>query len=308
MGVYGELKFRDLPDTLTKTIIAISAIMIIILAAALFSFLITRSGQPNEIAAWFKEIFERRIAFLLVLNFLLLIVGMFCQQGGKAFGDHTDPKAGAILSADLSADQTRAALFGDAGHEGRLRTVGVIISSATVARVFVAEMEVQAKNQGFLYLDAPIFGGAIKVAEGRLSIMAPGTAAAFGAADPLLDSMAETVHRLGDQAGPGSAMKAVKQLLTGGHIAAMGEALTFGASQGLDSAQVVKVVTVSAGTSWMFENCGPHVAEEDYTPHSKVDICLKDLGIVGDFAEASGLPVPINANAIAQFSAHQRRG
>ena len=79
MGLYGELKFRDLPEILTKTIIATSAIMIIISAAALFSFLITRSGLPNEIAAWFKEIFESRIAFLLAVNILLLIVGMFIE-------------------------------------------------------------------------------------------------------------------------------------------------------------------------------------------------------------------------------------
>ena len=79
MGLYGELKLRDLPEILTKTIIATSAIMIIISAAALFSFLITRSGLPNEIAAWFKEIFESRIAFLLAVNILLLIVGMFIE-------------------------------------------------------------------------------------------------------------------------------------------------------------------------------------------------------------------------------------
>tara|TARA_R100001369_G_scaffold66763_1_gene94260 strand:- start:131 stop:1411 length:1281 start_codon:yes stop_codon:yes gene_type:complete len=79
MGLYGELKFRDLPEILTKTIIATSAIMIIISAAALFSFLITRSGLPNEIASWFKEIFESRIAFLLAVNVLLLIVGMFIE-------------------------------------------------------------------------------------------------------------------------------------------------------------------------------------------------------------------------------------
>ncbi len=79
MGLYGELKIRDLPEILTKTIISTSAIMIIISAAALFSFLITRSGLPNEIAAWFKEIFESRIAFLLAVNFLLLVVGMFIE-------------------------------------------------------------------------------------------------------------------------------------------------------------------------------------------------------------------------------------
>jgi tripartite ATP-independent transporter DctM subunit len=79
MLLYRELKVRDLPEILKKTVISTSAIMIIISAAALFSFLITRSGLPNEIAAWFKEIFESRIAFLLAVNILLLIVGMFIE-------------------------------------------------------------------------------------------------------------------------------------------------------------------------------------------------------------------------------------
>ena len=79
MGLYKELKFGDLPEILKKTVIATSAIMIIISAASLFSFLITRSGLPNEIAAWFKDIFESRIAFLLAVNILLLIVGMFIE-------------------------------------------------------------------------------------------------------------------------------------------------------------------------------------------------------------------------------------
>jgi C4-dicarboxylate transporter DctM subunit len=79
MLLYKELKVGALPDILKSTIISTSAIMIIISAAALFSFLITRSGLPNEIAAWFKDIFESRIAFLLAVNILLLIVGMFIE-------------------------------------------------------------------------------------------------------------------------------------------------------------------------------------------------------------------------------------
>jgi tripartite ATP-independent transporter DctM subunit len=53
--------------------------MIIIAAASLFSFLITRSGLPNEVATWFRDVFESRIAFLLAVNVLLLIVGMFIE-------------------------------------------------------------------------------------------------------------------------------------------------------------------------------------------------------------------------------------
>ncbi len=79
MGLYRELKLRDLPAILTKTVISTSAIMVIIAAAALFSFLITRSGLPNDIAAWFRDVFESRIAFLLAVNLVLLVIGMFIE-------------------------------------------------------------------------------------------------------------------------------------------------------------------------------------------------------------------------------------
>ena len=234
-------------------------------------------------------------------------VEMLLEAGGAAFGDAT-PQADAVVSAVLNADQTRAVLFGEQGVAKRLCAGGVIISCATVSPAFAAEMEAQASEMGLLYLDAPISGGAIKAAAGQLSIMAAGRAEAFAAADPTLEAMAETVHRLGDHAGPGSAMKAVNQLLAGVHIAAMGEAMAFGASQGLTPAQVLNVVSVSAGTSWMFENRGPHVVDADYTPKSKVDIWLKDLGIVTEIAASSKLPVPISSNALAQFRAASEAG
>lgn len=79
MGIYRELKFNHLPEILKQTIISTSAIMIIIAAASLFSFLITRSGLPNEIAAWFKDVIESRIVFLMAVNVLLLVVGMFIE-------------------------------------------------------------------------------------------------------------------------------------------------------------------------------------------------------------------------------------
>jgi C4-dicarboxylate transporter, DctM subunit len=79
MVFYRELKFRDLPSILKNTMLATSAIMLIISAAALFSFLIARSGLPNEIAGWFRDTFESRVAFLLAVNVLLLFVGMFIE-------------------------------------------------------------------------------------------------------------------------------------------------------------------------------------------------------------------------------------
>lgn len=233
-------------------------------------------------------------------------VEMFVAAGGMA-ADGAEP-ADALVSAVLNADQTRTVLFSAQGVAARLRKGGVILSCATVSPEFAKEMEAEAVKAGLLYLDAPISGGAIKAAAGQLSIMASGTPEGFEVAGPVLEAMAETVHRLGDNAGAGSAMKAVNQLLAGVHIAAMGEAMAFGASQGLTPEQVLNVVSVSAGTSWMFENRGAHVVEADYSPRSKVDIWLKDLGIVTDIAASSGLPVPVSSNALAQFRAASAAG
>lgn len=79
MVFYRELKLRHLPEVLKKTVLATSAIMLIISAAALFSFLMARSGLPNDIAALIREVIDSRIVFLLAVNVLLLIVGMFIE-------------------------------------------------------------------------------------------------------------------------------------------------------------------------------------------------------------------------------------
>ena len=113
--------------------------------------------------------------------------------------------------------------------------------------------------------------------------------------------MAETVFELGDEPGPGSVMKSVNQLLAGVHIAAMGEALTFGLKQGLSTEKILEVISQSAGNSWMFENRAPHVVAGDYTPHSAINIWLKDLGIVLDIAREERLAAPLAAAALQQY-------
>ena len=227
--------------------------------------------------------------------------------GGAAL-DLAAPKASALVCVVLNADQTRAALFGPDGWADTLEPGGVILGCATVAPDFACAMEAEAEARGLLYLDAPISGGAIKAAQGKLSIMAAGRAEAFDRAGPVMDAMAETVHRLGDRAGNGSAMKAVNQLLAGVHIAAMGEALSLAASQGLDLARVLDVIKFSAGTSWMFENRAPHVIQADYTPRSTIDIWPKDLGIVTDIARTAGLPLPVTETALTEYRAASAAG
>lgn len=233
----------------------------------------------------------------------------FVADGG-AEGARADiaGRIDAAVLVVLNAAQTQEVMFGEGGIVSHMKPGAVVIACATVPPEFARDMAARCGETGVLYLDAPMSGGSVKAAEGQLSYMASGSLDAFAAAAPVLDATAETVFRLGDEAGAGSAMKAVNQLLAGVHIAAMAEALTFGMTQGVEPETFLEVISKCAGTSWMLENRAPHIVAGDYTPHSSVDIWPKDLGIVLDIARSAKFSAPLTAAALQQFVAASGSG
>lgn len=77
--VYKEMNLSDLPDLFRSAAVTSGAVMLIIAAAALFSFLISLSGMPNAIGAWAQGTFGSAWSFLLAINLLLFFVGMFIE-------------------------------------------------------------------------------------------------------------------------------------------------------------------------------------------------------------------------------------
>ncbi len=231
-------------------------------------------------------------------------VARFVAEGARGTKSPAEAVSGAeiVVSVVVNAAQTEAILFGPGGCGDALARGSVFISCATMAPEAARRLgaRVEADN-GRLYLDAPISGGAARAAEGKLTVLASGSKAAFAAARPALDAMAAKVYELGDAPGQGAAFKMINQLLAGVHIAAAAEAIAFAARQGLDIRRVYEVITASAGNSWMFENRIPHVLDGDYSPKSAVEIFTKDLGIVIDMARAEKFPVPIAGAALQMF-------
>jgi 3-hydroxyisobutyrate dehydrogenase len=237
-------------------------------------------------------------------------VARFVKDGGKGAKTPAEASksAGIVVSVVVNAAQTETILFGKDGVAETLAKDAVFISSATmdpdVARRLARELEATGRH----YLDAPISGGAQRAAQGELTVLASGSAAAFAKSRPALDAMAAKLYELGDAPGLGAAFKMVNQLLAGVHIAAASEAITFAARQGLDIRKVYEVITASAGNSWMFENRMPHVLDGDYAPKSAVEIFVKDLGIVQDMARTARFPVPVAAAALQMFLATAASG
>jgi 3-hydroxyisobutyrate dehydrogenase len=231
-------------------------------------------------------------------------VDRLAATGGRGARSAAEAAAGAdaVVSVVVNAAQTEAILFSENGCAAAMPDGAVFISCATMAPEAARAMGKRLEGLGRRYLDAPISGGAKRAAEGALTVLTSGSAAAYEKARPVLAGMAQTVHELGAEPGIAAAFKMVNQLLAGVHIAAACEAITFAAKQGLDLAKVYEVITGAAGNSWMFENRVPHVLDGDYTPLSAVNIFTKDLGIVMDMSRSANFPVPMAAQALQLFT------
>jgi 3-hydroxyisobutyrate dehydrogenase len=228
----------------------------------------------------------------------------FAQSGGRMSSNPSDidHDCAVIICVVVSALQVDAVLFGANGVAAKLSPGTLVMVCSTVAPEFAIRTAARLQESRVLYLDAPISGGAAKAAEGKLSIMASGAADAFAKAKDVTDAIAEKVYRIGEQAGQGSSMKMINQLLAGIHIAAAAEAMALATKVGLDARMVYEVITHSAGMSWMFENRVPHILEGDYKPHSAVNIFIKDLGIVLETAKNQHFPTPLAATAHQLFT------
>jgi len=227
----------------------------------------------------------------------------FAKEGGIAAKNPADVgrNVPVVIVLVVNADQTSEVLFGKDGAVSTLAKGSVVIASSTVAPEFATDLGKRLDAKGLLLIDAPVSGGAARAAKGELSIMGSGPKAAFKKADAVLKAVAIKIYELGSDAGTGSKVKMINQLLAGVHIAAAAEAMALGIKAGADPKVLYDVITNSAGNSWMFQNRAPHIIAGDYRPRSAVNIFVKDLGIVLEAGKKSIFPLPLTAAAHQMF-------
>ena len=231
------------------------------------------------------------------------VLQRFQAEGGR--GESTPAEAAAeadvIFVFVVNADQTEQVLFGPNGAVANARAGTVFLLCVTMPPSASIALCDRLTASGMQPIDASVSGGSVKALAGEMSIMASGDPKAFERAAPALEAITSKVFRLGSTPGMGSQVKMINQLLAGVHIAATAEVLTLGAKIGIDLQQLYDVICECAGSSWMFENRGAHIVAGDYTPHSAVDIFVKDLGIVASEAEEAGCRTPLITASLALF-------
>lgn len=77
--IFRELSLKNIAQGLRETVGTTASIMLIVAAASVFSWILTREQVPQQLTAWIVETFPSRLAFLVAVNIFLLIVGMFIE-------------------------------------------------------------------------------------------------------------------------------------------------------------------------------------------------------------------------------------
>lgn len=77
--LYRDMQVSDIFRSLKETVASTSSIMLIVSAASVYSWILTREQIPQMLTAWMLETIDNRFVFLIAVNIFLLVVGMFIE-------------------------------------------------------------------------------------------------------------------------------------------------------------------------------------------------------------------------------------
>jgi tripartite ATP-independent transporter DctM subunit len=77
--LYRDMKASDLVRSLKETVASTSSIMLIVSAASVYSWILTRERVPQMLTEWMLQTIDSKFVFLIAVNIFLLFVGMFIE-------------------------------------------------------------------------------------------------------------------------------------------------------------------------------------------------------------------------------------
>lgn len=77
--IYKEMNWKSFYQTLKDSAITTAQVLVLVAAAQVLGWILTRGGLPQQIATFITENIESTIVFLLLINVVLLVLGMFME-------------------------------------------------------------------------------------------------------------------------------------------------------------------------------------------------------------------------------------
>lgn len=187
-------------------------------------------------------------------------------------------------------------LTGPAGVLAGLQPGSIIVDSSTIAPAVAQALAARLEAEGAQFLDAPVSGGEIGAVAGTLAFMVGGTAAALDAVRPVLEAMGtpEKIVHVG-ASGAGQICKACNQIVLGGTMAVVAEAIALARKAGVDPMKVRAALMGGFAQSRVLDVHGERMITANYTPGFKAKLFHKDLGIAMATLAGHGVPAPASA-------------
>lgn len=172
-------------------------------------------------------------------------------------------------------------LFDSEAVESVLNTINpeekIIVDFTTNLPSKTSLFSIIAKRKGGLYIESPVLGSVIPATEGKLTILVAGDESGYKKVEEFIKAISSKIFYFGDNIPIASKLKLVNNLVLGGFMAVISEALAVGENLGLSPDVILEVLSYGAGKSAILENKKVKLLSKDFSPHFSVALIRKDL-------------------------------
>lgn len=215
--------------------------------------------------------------------------------------------ADVVITCVTDTPDVEKVLLGADGVIESARPGVICIDMSTISPDATREISIRLWDKGVTLLDAPVSGGQIGAVEAKLSVMVGGPAEALDRVRPILECMGRTITHCGP-VGSGQTTKLANQVMVIHTIMSIAEGLAFAERAGLDLETTHAVTCGGAAYSHSLKVLGAKIIAGDMNPAFMVDLQLKDLRLVMDYARKIGQPLPGTALAMQLLESLAARG
>ena len=213
-----------------------------------------------------------------------------------------------IVTMVTDDDAVRRVALGTDGIIAEAGPGKLLIEMSTIGRATVRDVGSALAERDMAMLDAPVSGGPSGAESGKLSIMVGGDAGDFARAGPVLEVLGQNIVHVGPL-GAGQTVKLANQLIGGGIMVLLGEAMALVKAAGVDLEKFVDVVDTSSGNSAVFQSRGrKFVLADRYPPAFSTSLMRKDVALALELAGELNVPLPLTGATLQQYDAALSHG
>jgi 3-hydroxyisobutyrate dehydrogenase-like beta-hydroxyacid dehydrogenase len=180
-----------------------------------------------------------------------------------------------------------------------LRSQTLVIDMSSTRQSEAQDLNRKLSAQGVGFIDAPVSGGVVGAEAGTLAIMAGGSESNFAKAESVLKIMGRPT--LVGPAGCGQIAKLCNQLIVGGTLNIVAEALLLAQAGGANPSAVRSAIRGGFAESRILEVHGQRMLDRNFLPGGQVKSQTKDLENVLVAANNAGIRLPVTELVTEQY-------